>query len=247
MRRSGCRDEGQRLNSLGSSATCSRPRRLTRRPLAQLSIPCPPSPAPTLFRLARSLARHGRHPGSTARAAQKDPRASHRHWRPQKDLRNVSLVARAWRHPSQSLLLYLMDLKRMDWTLCAKALHSNAGCTLRTVVVDWHNARNFLGALQEHDISVETLLVYDARDSDLCMSTMSLKLLSGAFQALRRERLSLTAPRTPGLRSLWVVGHFQGHPPSRQTPNLSSPSSPSTPTSCPLSPSSTRSSPRRPS
>nr|CRX78996.1 hypothetical protein [Leucosporidium scottii] len=84
----------------------------------------------------------------------------------QKNLYNATLVARAWRHPSQSLLLYHMHFRTWNLTLCTDALRLNAGCTLRLVDVDWLNARDFLGALQEHDISVETLPVYNTQDSD---------------------------------------------------------------------------------
>nr|CRX79273.1 hypothetical protein [Leucosporidium scottii] len=133
-------------------------------------------------------------------------------WPPQRNLYNTSLVARAWRHPSQSLLLYRMDLQYVDLTLCTVALRLNAGCTLRLVDVDSRNAREILTALQEHDISVETLEVYEAPDSDLDLSTLSLKLLAGVFSTLRRRRLSLTAPQTPGLKSLWIAGYVKGHP-----------------------------------
>nr|CRX79245.1 hypothetical protein [Leucosporidium scottii] len=111
--------------------------------------------------------------------------------RPQKDLYNATLVARAWRHPSQSLLIYHMDL--LDVTRSTDALRLNAGCTLRLVNVDWRNAREILSALHENDISVETLGMYATRHNDLDMSTMSLKLLAG-------------------LKSLRLGGHFQGHP-----------------------------------
>jgi hypothetical protein len=106
--------------------------------------------------------------------------------RPQKDLYNPSLVARAWRHPSQSLLLYHMHLQLSKLTLCTKVLSSNAGCTLQVVEAGWCNVREIMGALHEHDISVETLDLFATRQSDLDMSTMSLKLLIGAFCTLRR-------------------------------------------------------------
>nr|CRX79248.1 hypothetical protein [Leucosporidium scottii] len=115
-------------------------------------------------------------------------------WPSQKNLYNATLVARAWRHPSQSLLLYQMHLRPFNLTLCTDALRSNSGCTLRLVAVHWHEAREILGALHEHDILIETLIVYGTRDSDLDMSTMSLKLLAG-------------------LKSLWLEGHVKGHPP----------------------------------
>nr|CRX79251.1 hypothetical protein [Leucosporidium scottii] len=110
-------------------------------------------------------------------------------WRPEKDLYNASLVARAWRHPSQSLLLYHLDIYHSG----TDALRLNAGCTLRLVEVDSRNARDILRALHEHDISVETLGMYATRHNDLDMNTMSLKLLAG-------------------LKSLRLGGHFQGHP-----------------------------------
>nr|CRX79001.1 hypothetical protein [Leucosporidium scottii] len=109
----------------------------------------------------------------------------------QKNLYNATLVARAWRHPSQSLLLYHMDLQNS--TLCTDALRLNAGCTLRVVEVECSNAREILAALHEHDISVETLNVYGAQDSDLAMSTTSLKLFAG-------------------LKSLSVARRVKGHP-----------------------------------
>nr|CRX79268.1 hypothetical protein [Leucosporidium scottii] len=109
-------------------------------------------------------------------------------WRPDKDLYKASLVARAWRHPSQSLLVYHMDISHSG----TAALRSNAGCTLRVVSIHRHNAQEVTGALHEHDISVETLNVYGTRDRDLDMSTMSLKLLAG-------------------LKSLWL-GQLRGHP-----------------------------------
>nr|CRX79258.1 hypothetical protein [Leucosporidium scottii] len=98
--------------------------------------------------------------------------------RPQKNLYNATLVARAWRHPSQSLLLYHIDVYQSNFSLCIDALRLNAGCTLRLLNVAWYNARDVLRALHEHDISVETLNVYGTATSDLDMSTMSLKLFA---------------------------------------------------------------------
>nr|CRX79026.1 hypothetical protein [Leucosporidium scottii] len=129
-----------------------------------------------------------------------------------KDLYNATLVARAWRHPSQSLLLYHMHLQRLKLPLCTEALCSNSGCTLRLVDVNWHNAWVILRAPREHDVSVETLDLFATRRSDLDLSTLSLKLLASAFCAIRRQRSSLTAPHTLGLKSLRLGGDFEGHP-----------------------------------
>jgi hypothetical protein len=153
--------------------------------------------------------------------------------RPQKDLYKASLVARAWRHPSHSLLIYHMDVQ--DSTLCTDVLRLNAGCTLRLVDVDWRDAREILSALHENDISVENLNVYRTVDGDLDMSTMSLKLLAGAFCVLTRRRSSLTT--TQALNRSSSVDALKGAPQSRRTPSSSSLISTSTATTCPPWPS----------
>nr|CRX79011.1 hypothetical protein [Leucosporidium scottii] len=123
-------------------------------------------------------------------------------WPFQKDRRNVSLVARAWRHPSQSLLLYHMKVPRLNLTLCTDALRSNAGCTLRVVEVEWYNVREIMGALHEHDVSVETLIVYGAQDS---------------LKSLRLEGHFERHPRIPSdtklkLTNLTVDAHYLPSP-----------------------------------
>nr|CRX79264.1 hypothetical protein [Leucosporidium scottii] len=130
---------------------------------AGLFPPSPPSPT-TFLRLARSL--------NMAVIQDLPPELLRRilellatDWRPQADLYDASLVARAWRHPSQSLLVYHMDTSHSG----TAALRSNAGCTLRVVAIYRHNAQEVTGALHEHDIAVETLDVYGTRSSDLVL------------------------------------------------------------------------------
>lgn len=154
---------------------------LTCSPPVQISLPSPPSP--TLPRFARSL-NMAVIQDLPAELLRRVLELIDEYWENDslsKMLSRTELVARAWRHPSQALLLYNLDLYGLDLKLCTVTLRPNAGRTLKIALLGHGAARATLTALKENEMSVEALRLYGTWASEVDMSSMSVKLLAGAF------------------------------------------------------------------
>ncbi|ORY53402.1 hypothetical protein BCR35DRAFT_18048 [Leucosporidium creatinivorum] len=115
--------------------------------------------------------------------------------RPARDLSNTSLVARAWRRPSQDLLISGVVLGRYDtlsYGETSRPLVSSR--TLDCADLDCNSAQKVLELLTEAGATVRTLLIVGTKANELDLGTMRFELLAG-------------------FHSLHIIGYFKGQPP----------------------------------